>query len=60
MYDFFDDRDRWQFLSKELAQKQELIHQTLKNSNDRLAQQRESEQEILEIHQGRSLNLMHL
>ena len=60
MYDFFDDRDRWQFLSKELAQKQELIHQTLKNSKDRLTQQRESEQEILEIHQGRSLNLMHL
>ena len=25
-YDFFNDRDRWQFLSKELAQKQELIH----------------------------------
>ena len=37
VYDFFDDRDRWQFLSKELAQKQELIHQTLKNSNDRVA-----------------------
>ena len=25
-YDFFDERDRWQFLSKELSQKQELLH----------------------------------
>ena len=55
-YDFFNDRDRWQFLSKELAQKQELIHQTMKNSNDRLAQQREADQEILEIHQSRTAN----
>ena len=25
-YDFFNERDRWQFLSKELSQKQELLH----------------------------------
>mmetsp|Transcript_42903 Transcript_42903/g.41249 ORF Transcript_42903/g.41249 Transcript_42903/m.41249 type:complete len:204 (+) Transcript_42903:1153-1764(+) len=27
-YDYFDQKDRWQFLSKELQQKQELIHRT--------------------------------
>ena len=37
-YDFFEDKDRWQFLSKELAQKQELLHQIMRNSNDRVAQ----------------------
>ena len=26
VYDFFNDKDRWQFLSKELSQKQELLH----------------------------------
>ena len=26
IYDFFNERDRWQFLSKELSQKQELLH----------------------------------
>ena len=25
-YDFFNEKDRWQFLSKELIQKQELLH----------------------------------
>ena len=25
-FDFFNERDRWQFLSKELSQKQELLH----------------------------------
>ena len=26
VYDFFNEKDRWQFLSKELSQKQELLH----------------------------------
>ena len=33
-FDFLDDRDRWQFLSKELAQKQELIHQVVRKTID--------------------------
>ncbi len=32
-YDYFDEKDRWQFLSKELQQKQELIHRTQKDIN---------------------------
>ena len=34
-YDFFNERDRWQFLSKELSQKQELLHQIMRNTRDR-------------------------
>ena len=51
-YDFFDEKDRWQFLSKELAQKQELLHQIMRNSNDRVTAQMESEDEIKRLHQG--------
>lgn len=34
-YDFFNERDRWQFLSKELSQKQELLHQIMRNTRGR-------------------------
>jgi len=51
-YDFFDEKDRWQFLSKELAQKQELLHQIMRNSNDRVTTQMDSEEEIRRLHQG--------
>ena len=54
--DFFEDRDRWQFLSKELAQKQELLHQIMRNSNDRVTQQKESESEMTQIQQASSQN----
>ena len=33
-YDWSNEKERWQFLSKELGQKQELVHQTLKKIGD--------------------------
>lgn len=32
--DFHSERDRWQILSRELQQKQELIHMTLRKTRD--------------------------
>ena len=33
-YDYFNDRDRWQFWSKQLQQNQELIHRAMKQIQD--------------------------
>ena len=48
-YDYFDEKDRWQFLSKELQQKTELIHRTQKDINDKSSAIKEKGQEVLEL-----------
>lgn len=48
-YDVFDEKDRWEFLSKELSQKQEVIHRVTKDINDKSRDLREKGDEILEI-----------
>ena len=57
-YDYFDEKDRWQFLSKELAQKQELIHRTQKDINNKSDELKKKGNEILELRAGiKSLKL---
>ena len=48
-YDFFNERDRWQFLSKEVQQKQELIHRVQKDINDKSDELKNKGQEILQL-----------
>ena len=48
-FDIFDEKDRWQLLSKDLAQKQELIHRIMKDNTDRSLQLRETGKEVLEL-----------
>jgi hypothetical protein len=47
--DIYDEKDRWQLYSKDLAQKQELIHRTMKDNQDRSTQLRETGKEVLEL-----------
>ena len=51
-YDYFNERDRWQFLSKEVQQKQELIHRTQRDIIDRSEDLRKKGEEILELRQS--------
>ncbi len=48
-YDYFNEKDRWQFLSKELQQKQELIHRSQKDINDKSDDLKMKGKEILEL-----------
>lgn len=48
-YDFFNDKERWQFLSKELQQKQELIHRVSKQVNDKSDDLKVKGKEILTL-----------
>lgn len=48
-YDYFDNKDRWQFLSKEVQQKQELIHRAMKEINDKSDDLKSKGNEILEL-----------
>lgn len=48
-YDYFDEKDRWQFLSKELQQKQELIHRVAKDINDKSEDLKQKGKEILQL-----------
>ena len=59
-YDFFNDKDRWNFLSKELSQKQELLHQILRNTRDRDSHQKEVEKEMQDLTQESSVNQSHV
>lgn len=45
----FDEKDRWQLLSKDVAQKQELIHRIRKDNTDRSTKLRETGKEVLEL-----------
>ncbi len=51
-YDYFNEKDRWQFLSKELQQKQELIHRVVKDINDKSDDLKVKGTEILELRQS--------
>ena len=58
--DFHNDKDRWQILSRELSQKQELIHQTLKKTRDQEQLIKEKGEEMLALRQGiRHLQTQH-
>lgn len=59
-YDFFNDRDRWQFLSKELSQKQELLHQIMRNTRDRDTQLKDAEKESSQLTQELAVNTNHM
>lgn len=48
-YDYFNNEDRWQFLSKELSQKQELIHRIGKDINGKSDDLKVKGTEILEL-----------
>lgn len=50
-YDMLNDKERWQLLSKELAQKQELIHQVVSQTMD---QNKLAGQKVAEIKQLQS------
>ena len=54
--DFHDEMDRWQMLSRELAQKQELIHATLKKKNDIEAHISQKGEEITALRLGLRYN----
>lgn len=47
--DYFDEKDRWKFLSNQLQQKQELIHRTSKQLHDKSADLKTKGSEILEL-----------
>ena len=49
---FDDERERWRILSRELAQKQELIHMTLKQTRDQEALIAERGEEMVSLIQG--------
>jgi len=48
-FNIFDEKDRWQLYSKDLAQKQELIHRIMKDNNDRSLKLRETGEEVLKL-----------
>ena len=48
-FNIFDEKDRWQLLSKDLAQKQELIHRVMKDNTDRSNKLKETGKEVLEL-----------
>jgi hypothetical protein len=48
-YDLLNDRDRWQVMSKELAQKQELIHQIISQTLDANKVARDKTSEITQL-----------
>ncbi|CAI2385109.1 unnamed protein product [Moneuplotes crassus] len=47
--DIYDEKDRWQLLSKDVAQKQELIHRIMKDNNERSLKLRETGKEVLDL-----------
>lgn len=51
-YDYFNEKDRWQFLSKEVQQKQELIHRVVKDINDKSEELKLKGKEILGLRQS--------
>ena len=59
-YDFFNERDRWQFLSKELSQKQELLHQIMRNTRDRDNQLKDAEKETGQLTEELQVNKVHM
>lgn len=48
-FDIFDEKDRWQLLSKDLAQKQELIHRIMKDNKDKSLKLKETGTEVLNL-----------
>lgn len=51
-YDYFNERDRWQFLSKEVQQKQELIHRAQRDIIDKSEDLKRKGEEILGLRQS--------
>lgn len=48
-FDIFDEKDRWQLLSKDVAQKQELIHRIMKDNTERSLKLKETGKEVLDL-----------
>ena len=49
VYEFLNERDRWQLMSKELAQKQELIHQIISQTLEANKLAREKTNEVTQL-----------